>query len=226
MSIGVNVVSEGKHDDVFIVTSVITPTTKPLCYNPIRSFYTPEERADQTLKTIVSIREHHPNNCKIVVVELGLDKKIAFDTLARDSDTILYLGNVFWVRWACDTKYKGLGEAIGLLAASSYLKDKGSYFYKVSGRYYLTHDYNMLLWNQKLFNFKRYNADISTRLYGFPIEYFTCWQKALAKAIPLLMLGKQIETALPKYILKEHVNYIDQLGIEGHVGPDGFLLNE
>lgn len=226
MSIGVSVVSKEKNSDVFIVTSVVSPTTKPLCYNPIRSIYTPEERADQTLNTILSIREQHSKECKIVVVELGLNKNIAFDSLAREADTILYLGDLFWVRWACDTKFKGLGEAVGLLAASSYLKDKGSYFYKISGRYYLTQDYNKSLWDRSLFNFKRYNEDVSTRLYGFPIECFNYWQRALAKAIPFLMFGKQIESALPKFIPKEYVNYMGQLGIEGHVGPKGFLLNE
>lgn len=226
MQIGVNVVCEEKQSDVFIVTSVVFPTSKPLCYNPVRSIYTPEERAAQTLKTIQSVREQHSKECKIVVVELGLNKNIAFDTFAREADNILYFGDILWVRWACDSKYKGLGEAVGLLAASSYLKDKGSYFYKISGRYYLTRDYNKSLWDRSLFNFKSYNEDVSTRLYGFPFELYNDWQKALAKAIPFLMLGKQIETALPKFIPKGRVNYMDQLGIEGHVGPKGFLLNE
>lgn len=202
------------------------PTTKPLSYSSVRSLYIPEERAAQTLKTLLSIREQHSNDCKIVVVELGLDKEIAFDIVGRVADAILYLGDSFWVRRACDTKYKGLGEAVALLAASNYLKDKGNFYYKVSGRYHLSHNYNMAFWDRKLFNFKRYNADVSTRLYGFPAELFTCWKKALARAIPTLMIGKQIEAALPKFIPRECINYLENLGIEGQIGPDGSYIDE
>lgn len=202
------------------------PTTKPLSYTSVRSLYSPEERAVQTLQTVMSIRAHHSKECKIVVVELGLDKKIACDILGAEADTILYLGDNSWVRWACDSKYKGIGEAVGLLAASSYLKDKAKFYFKVSGRYHLSHNYNEKFWDKKLFNFKRYNADVSTRLYGFPAEFYSCWQRALAKAIPFLMFGKQIESALPKFIPGKIINYMDDLGIEGQVGPDGYCIIE
>ena len=219
-------ISTSKYDDIFVVTSVLGYTSKPLSYSSARSLYAPEERAAQTLNTLLSIRKHHSKKCKIIVAELGLDKKITVDVLGGSVDSIIYLGNNLLVRWACDSKYKGLGEAVGLLTASRYLKNKGAFYYKVSGRYCLTDKYNIMSWDRARFNFKGYNADISTRLYGFPDKLFSSWQKALFKAIPQLMLGNQIETALPKYLPRENINFVSSLGIEGRIAPDGCYVIE
>src|SRR3989344_7875980 len=53
----------------FIITSVIYPKPgKQVQYNGIRSIFSPEERAEQTLRTVESIRLKVPG-AKIILVE-------------------------------------------------------------------------------------------------------------------------------------------------------------
>lgn len=214
------------HNNVFIITSVISPVTTSLSYSTVRSVYTPEVRAQQTLDTLLSIRKLQLPSCKIFVIEMGLDKHIAMEALEGVADKIIFMGNDLFVRWACDCKYKGLGESVGLLFAGWKLKTEGDFFIKISGRYSLNDKFNLKEWDRKKFNFKMYDTDISTRLYGFPAELFSRWQCALARSIPQLMSGKQIETVLPEFIPEKNINYIDTLGVEGLVAPDGSYINE
>ena len=116
-----------KQKITFIITSVIYFPNKKLSYADKRSVFTPEQRATQPLETIKSIRDKVPM-ANIVLVELGMKKKIDASLLSV-IDTYIYIGNNPIVKWAASGKYKGLGEAVGLLAAAKKIaelaKEKG-----------------------------------------------------------------------------------------------------
>jgi len=214
--------SQKKH--VFIITSVILPTQRPLSYTSVRSVYSANERVIQTNKTIESIRKHFKES-SIVLIEMGLNESLLLE-LETTVDKLIFVGNNKIVRWACDGRYKGLGEAIGLLAAVKQINNLGDYYFKISGRYFLTDDFNHGLWNSDNFVVRKYNKDISTRLYGFPKELFSTWQFALLKSIPLLLAGVQIEHVLPKFLPTNRIRIVDKLGVAGAVAPNGIYLDE
>lgn len=213
-----------QHETVFVITSVIFPSQKPLSYTPVRSFYTPDERVKQTIKTIESIRLHY-KDAFIILLEMGLNKNISAE-LKSKADSFIFVGNKKFVRSACDSKHKGFGEAVGLIAAKKMLSCLGDYYFKISGRYFLTESFNPEDWGNESFIVRKYGEDISTRLYGFPKELFSAWQMALWKSIPFLFAGQQIEHVLPRFLPQNHVKYIKVLGVAGTVAPNGEFLEE
>lgn len=213
-----------QHETVFIITSVIFPSQKPLSYTPVRSFYTPDERVKQTIETIESIRLHY-GDAFILLLEMGLKEDIPAD-LKSKVNKFIFIGNKKIVRWACDSKHKGLGEAVGLIAAKKALSCLGDYYFKISGRYFLTKNFNPEVWGNESFIVRKYGEDISTRLYGFPKKLFSAWQMALWKSVPFLFAGQQIEHVLPRFLPQDHIQSIKVLGIAGTVAPNGEFLEE
>jgi len=207
----------------FIVTSVIDFGLRPLSYSDTRSAYSPDERAEQTKRTIVSIRERVPD-ARIILVEAGRSAVLPFG-LDRLADQYIFLGNNFLVRHACDSRYKGLGEAVMLMCAAGRLVESDRYF-KISGRYCLNDSFDLAQWDRGGFVFRRYGDAVSTRLYKFDRDNMGQWRKALCLSIPGLLSGKSIEDALPKFLPKHAMTFLDKLGVEGHVGPDRTFLGE
>ena len=125
----------------FIITSVINFPKKKLSYSTVRSMYSPKEREQQTLQTINSIRKKVPG-ATIVLVEMGLKRNI--DTaLINAADQFIYVGSNWLVKWSCNSMHKGLGEAMGLLIASSRIKTGAVLYFKISGRYLLNNEFKL-----------------------------------------------------------------------------------
>lgn len=213
-----------QNKSTFIITSVIHFSQKKLSYSNIRSVYTPAERTGQTLKTISSIRDKVAG-VSIVLVEMGQEKKISADII-NAVDNYIYIGNNWLVKWACNGKYKGLGEAIGLLLASKSFKGASGMYFKISGRYFLNDDFDISMWNGDKFFFRKYKESISTRLYAFPAGLFEHWKMSIRKSLYQLYRGRAIEDELHLHIPKELIEGINILGVSGFVAPDGDFLSE
>jgi hypothetical protein len=213
---------EGEGETTVVVSSVVECRQKALTYSPTRSHFDAPERADQTVQTIASVREHIPG-ARIVVVEMGLDADVARGEIAAAADDWIYVGANPLVRRAVDSKRKGLGEAVGLLAAVRHLAPAG-YYFKLSGRYRLT-SFDAASWSRDRFSFKRYGDDVSTRFYGFPASRFPDWWRALARSVALLALGYSIEAVLPRH-LDDRIADVPRLGIAGLTAVEGELLTE
>lgn len=213
-----------KVEITFILLSLIYFSDKKLSYADKRSTFTPLQRAKQTVRTVNSIRKFVPS-ARIIIVETGKEVHLPCK-LIEICDEYIFLGHNFLVRMACDSKYKGLGEAVSLLFARKYLINKADYFFKISGRYYLTDKFNLSLWNKDKLTFRKYENDVSTRFYGFPNRFFNWWFLALLQSIPYLLLGQAIEHVLPKFIPSNKVKSINYLGVEGRIGTNNYLLCE
>ena len=136
----------------FIITSVIYFPDKKLSYTDTRSAFTPEQRIVQTMETIKSIRSKLPL-ASIVLIEMGRQKNID-SSLINAVDKYIYNGNNLFVQWAAGSKYKGLGEAAGLLFASKKIEQINSdIFFKISGRYFLNDGFNINYWQGNHFFF-------------------------------------------------------------------------
>jgi hypothetical protein len=212
------------HKRTFIITSVIYFSRNKLSYSSIRSKFTPEERTEQTIKTVKSIRERMPD-AEIILLEMGKRKNISAD-LTELVDKYLFIGNNPLVNWACSGKFKGLGEAVGLIVSGSRLHTNADFYFKISGRYFLNDDFSAEAWNSSSFLARKYDSAISTRLYGFGQEIFSDWQRALKRSLILLYKGRSIEEVFPEKFGQQFIQSIPTLGISGFVAPQGEYLTE
>src|SRR5206468_1888569 len=165
----------------FIITSVIHFLQKKVPGSALRSVFTPEERTQQTLATIRSIRGKVPG-AFIILLEMGKEKNIA-EELIRMVDKYVFVGNKMFVRPAVNGRFRGLGEAMGLIASKKEINTGSDFYFKMSGRYFLNDHFETELWKGTFFLAKKYETGISTRLYGFNKDLFSDWQKALKRSL-------------------------------------------
>jgi len=209
---------------VWIVISVIHFARRSLSFSQVRSQFSPEVRAEQTRGTIASIKTHMPD-AKIVLVEMGTRRDLPAD-LTSSVFRYLYLGDKVLVRKCCDSRHRGLGEAVGLLVASRLLP-RADYYFKISGRYFLSDRFDRQKWRTPFaFHMRRFDSSVSTRLYGFPASLLGAWRQALLLSVPFLLLGKGIEQMLPRFIPSTAICYMPILGVSGWIAPNGAAIDE
>ena len=162
--------------NLVLITSVINTPKTPLSYSSIRSVYTRDERFDQTKKTIKSIKEKIPN-CKIMIVEctdFTEDEKQYFDI---ECDYILNLFNNIELCKNIFGLSKSLGEGTMTIEALKYIIDNNLEYdnlFKISGRYWLSENFNYNNFKNNNIVFKKINGDINnifTALYKTVLLY-------------------------------------------------------
>jgi len=210
---------------VFIIPSVTYFKDKPLSYSNIRSIFPPSQRAIQTKQTIKSIR-NKVLTAKIIFIEMGL--KNTEDNYGDIVDKYIYLGKNKVVRFFCDGKFKGAGEAIGLIVSRREIeKMDGDFYFKISGRYFLNENFNLNHWEPMTkFIFCKNKKSISTRLYGFPKKLFNVWISSLMKSLFLLIFNISIEIVMPIWIPIKNIKNIEKLGVSGTIAPTGDIIEE
>lgn len=159
-------------DDVFIITSVINTGQKPWSY-AVRSVYSPEERFQQTLETIRSIRLRAPRS-RIVHVECSDLSKTQIAEISSLVDHFVDVSTIEEVRGAClDSDKKGFGEAFLTKCGLEFLferKIKFERLFKISGRYALNSNFSLGNFSMTEFTFKKspIPSSISTVLFSVP----------------------------------------------------------
>lgn len=220
----------------FLVTSVIFPSTEQLNYSKVRTVYGVDERIEQTIQSIRSIRERCPN-ADIILVDAGM--KNPKDSLEPLVDFFIYLGDEKRVRKAVNSKFKGLGEAEMILGSFAYIKDY-EFVFKLSGRYQLNESFAADNYDFERFNFKNYvvgrpnlygeakyiKGSHSTRLYGVPVRFYADWEKALRRCRWKMKLGIGIENAMAGFIKGDKFFYQKVLGVSGKVAVNGEEIKE
>ena len=208
----------------FIVTSVIQPSNLALSYTNTRSIFSAQERYSQTVATVKSIRKFCPNS-EILLIEASHTED--YNTaLSKIVDKIVYIGNRWFIRACVDSKNKSLGEIAMLYFGTKSDIAKYDYIFKISGRYCLNNQFNFDKLNFDKFNIKIYSNTISTRLYGFPGIFFGYWKKILLLSSINVIINNSIEEAMFKHLYQNQINFLEILGIEGLVGPDGTQIKE
>lgn len=210
---------------LIFIPSVVYFKNKALSYSANRSIFTPEERALQTVESIRSVKKHIPQ-AKIVLIELGLSKELPYD-LTKLPDQYLYLGDNFFVRKACDSKFKALGESMALFIAY-FKKNKNNFdlYFKLSGRYYINDNFNIENFINGEMNAKVYGNAISTRLYSFKHSFRIRWLVSLFFSMILSFLNISLEKIMFYLIGKKKINDVKLVGVEGLIGPNGEKISE
>lgn len=208
-----------------IITSIINPVKEPLSYSKIRSVYSCEERFQQLLKTINSIRNKIPNSF-ITLLECSLNIEKYEDILKNKVDKYLnFIDNKIILKQV-NSKYKGRGENYQLL---NYLIQENLNNYdciiKISGRYYLNDKFNYNTFDNAVNIFRYYKEAnvVSTRLYKINKQYFKHYLDTLKSADKYLLQGVSIEQVLNVLLTMTKINYI---GVSGNVAVCGTFLDE
>ena len=121
----------------FIITSVINPV--PTDYNTYikRTIYSADQRFEQTLETIQSIREKIPA-ATIYLIEGSPITPIMEYRIISSVDHYINTATIPSIRHAVDGPFKGFGEAAKLAYAIPIVeKSDYDFIFKISGRYFL-----------------------------------------------------------------------------------------
>lgn len=196
--------------DCIIVTSVVQTTSKPLCYFDTRSIYSHQQRFEQTLETIVSIRKYMPNT-HILLIECSPPSEW-MDILKANVDQFI---NLEFNDYVNNHMEKGLGEKTLLLTALSNLKEEYGNVYKISGRYVLQESFNKSDWEKtELPTFCKADTNygigksLHTFFYRFPNSKLSLFKELLESFVG----GKCIEDYMAESLLNR-VTELDKIGI-------------
>ncbi|MBY0380008.1 MAG: hypothetical protein K2P99_06385, partial [Burkholderiales bacterium] len=180
-------------DNLFLISSKILVSQKPFSYTDKRSIYTTEDRFNQTLETIESIRKYAPNSFIVLIdnsqlskhMEKQLNEKVDIWIKSHKDKILTYYTN--------DYPYKGFAELSQLIYAYNtlvrYMKIEPTTFhsihsdhtqiipgfkavFKITGRYTLRPSFNVTYYHTTpTMVFKR-NEVLKDMKY-----YYTCFYK-------------------------------------------------
>jgi hypothetical protein len=209
------------YSDMFIITSVINTGSNPWSYTSQRSCFTKEERLQQTLQTIDSIRQFHGTSCILLVECSDLEESIT-NTLRNKVDYFLQTFHDVTVRQAClESIKKGYGEVKQLDKACEFIVKNGIAFnrlFKISGRYYLNSSFHKNQYSLTEFTFKMIIQGVgSTVLYAVPYDLFNIYRQNIQNCILFYEVNYPtgLETLLPVMCVPRYD--ISNLGVSGRV---------
>ena len=213
-------------NDLVLVTSVINTGKLAWSYTQTRSTYSPEERYNQSLQTIDSIRKYLPG-AKIVFVECSdIPDEYTMSLISK----VEYFVNQYHIseaREVCiNSNNKGLGEATQTKFAIEYIIQNNlsfNRFFKISGRYFLTDKFVSDKYKMDAYTFKRRantgNAivSISTVVYSFPMSFLHHFYSCVSAVVEYYKTHgpRGYEEVLP--VICEPRNEIEIIGAAGLV---------
>ena len=208
-----------------IITSKIIVSNNKLTYIDTRSIYTKEERLQQTINTIYSIKKNFSNYYIILVDNSNFDE-YCYNKLNNLVDIFINIVDNNEYNYFTDIdKQKGSGDLYQLNIALKYIIDNNLKFnniFKLSGRYIINSTFNISDYNNDYNIFKK-NLNVTDREYiytSFFKIYFSNINEIydLNKYLIKNITGKKIdiETMLYKNI-KSNKKLILNLGITQNI---------
>jgi len=211
----------------FIITSVINTINLNLTYG-VRSFYSHEQRFQQTKETIQSIRINVPTADIYFIEGSTVNRNIENFFLNVNNLIYINVGHNENITEGIKSRLKGYGESLQIKhILENYNLKQYDFIFKISGRYKLNGGFNLnkLIKSDKVI-FCREKNKVSTVLFGFPsflintlTNLYTYIAKIYSQYQAKLILGEKIqlhyERVIP-YILKDY-NVVNSIGVEGMV---------
>lgn len=200
--------------NLIIITSVINISKDPLSYTKTRSVYSPSERFDQTIKTISSLDKI--KNADIIFIESS-DLDYEMENIIKSKVT--FYENIKLEQ--VNSPYKASGESSQIYEALKKV-DLSIYenFYKISGRYWLTEEFDSKHFDNKsnvFYDSKNNNEVVATVFYKIHKSYIDLYKKTLENC---MVSKNMLEVEFKKHFQNKYEK-IDNLGVVGHVSVDG-----
>lgn len=210
--------------DLFVITSVIHTGNAPWSYISTRSIFSPDERFQQTLETIRSIRMYCPG-AKILLVEasvLSLEQTSQFES---QCDYYVNVNSVLETRQYClSSGKKGLGDAWLFLQGLEFIQKSSlapRAIFKISGRYRLNEAFQRSAISDELPTFRQYSADgYVTFCFSIPGSMLETSIEIMKNTVAMYCTHENpcLETFLPAQFPEKKALAI--LGAEGTIAID------
>lgn len=223
--------------NVVMIISVINTIDSPLSYHPIRSVYTSEERYQQTLKTIESVKKHIPNSY-IVFIEGSILNQTTETGLKQLVDLYLNYSSDNTIYTAVNDIHKSYAEGLTILKFLESEECKNlqiENLFKLSGRYYITNSFKLDEYTNTHNCFKqipekncidrapRYSP-VMYKIHKTSLdEYRDMFKNNLS--IMQQYVDADIESFLC-YFMINNIKFIEWLGVAGHVSVNGDFFNQ
>jgi hypothetical protein len=210
--------------NLVLITSVICTQNTPLSYTNIRSVYSHEERFEQTKKTIKTVKEKIPNS-KLFIVECSNLNEEQSDYLIKNSDFFLNLYNDESIRIQTCGISKSLGEGTMTYNALKFIFKNNIQFdklIKISGRYWLSNDFNYNKFdnNNIIIKYIENNIDnVFTALYQLPKKSVKNLELFIESKFNDMIncIGYEVLFAIFIKSETDFVIHLDPIGLEGFV---------
>ena len=154
-----------------------SPGSKPLWYHPQRSRFSAQERFNQTIETLKSIRLAIPD-CFIVLIDNSpIDREQAMRLESLANAFVNDVNNQDLRYWTDESEAKQIGEAMLLQQGLDALEEHEVMYeqlFKLSGRYMLNHKFNLQTYNNTHNVFKLARVGKSLNLHK-PFYAYTCF---------------------------------------------------
>lgn len=205
--------------NLIIITSVINTHPSPLSYGQ-RSVYSPQERYEQTLKTIESCNKI-PSGYKMLIETSDLDKKME-DDLKSKVDFYVNFNQDKNIKDIIDSPHKGRSEATQIINAIK-LIGYGLYenIYKISGRYWLNDNFNYDNYDNDENIFKTAPNNLVTAFYKINKTSYQTYINCLKYCSSNV---GQIESQFWLFF-KDEFTGCDIIGLNGNVSVNGYFID-
>lgn len=227
---------DNKQYNLVVICSAIITNNLPLAYTPTRSHFTHQQRFEQTLNTIESIKNKIPNAFIVLVEGTQLPQNM-FNELNIRVNYIHQVHLIPEVYQHINGPHKGVGEATSLLSylQSQHYKEHSMSFQsisKISGRYAIRPEFEWTVFDNKVVCNIKYNnphhpshIHMSTMFYtiGCQIKDSFIESLVLCCAHPELHNGVALEHILPNCMISKNILFYEkhQMNVGGEYGPWG-----
>jgi hypothetical protein len=211
---------------IFLITSTIRTSENPLSYARTRSVFSAEQRLEQTLRSIESVRAKVPEALIVLLENSALSAREA-SVLREAADWFVSFAQDARAVEVRDGPFKGAGELCMLL----WIQDIVRHFdyekiFKLSGRYWLTDRFCLQDFPCDKFGFLMRDGAFSTRLYSVPKSLEAAYRQQLEKTFVAAQKGATIEALIMHGVPQDKIHLLEHLGVCGYIGPTGELIDE
>jgi hypothetical protein len=209
--------------NIVIITSKIYTSKNKLSYIANRSIYTYQERFNQTLKTIETIKNKIPNYY-IILIDNSIFPQNEFNKLNNSVDKFINITNNDKLNYYTDECiYKGYGELAQLYNILDILKNIDfniNNIFKISGRYLISNNFKYTIYDNDK-NIFKINNNIKNRKYIYTCFYKIKYLKDFIDKIQeiyniistsIIYDNIDLEVFLPPFFI-QNTKYVNFLGI-------------
>jgi hypothetical protein len=220
-------------NNLVLITSIICIPNISLSYISTRSIYSHDERFEQTKKTIETVKQKIPNS-KILIVECSNLNEQQNEYFKNNVD---YFINIINQHDKCNNIYsrsKSLGEGTMTIEALDYIQKNNilfDNFYKISGRYWLSENFNYSNFDNSNIIVHNINNDINntcTSLYKLNKINVIDFYNFLISNMKLMFecIGYEVLFAMFLKLPKNNkVIHLNKIGVNGYISVSHYFID-
>jgi hypothetical protein len=221
-----------QNTDIFLITSVLNTGSNPWTYTTTRSVFSTQDRFQQTLETIASIRVKCPA-AKILLCDCSDLSPEMTTKCVEEADLFFQTFEHTEIRDACiQSNKKGYGELLKTQYIVKYLETNNIPFrrlIKISGRYFLNKSFQLDAFSDITYTFRQPFPNSTcnpTVLYSIPFHLLIQFKEAIEQSKHEFTTNTygMYEVSLPSKCEPKHS--IPTCGVSGYVAVDGSLYED